>query len=97
MALGDVVTAISSVTATTGVLDIRPSAGQEWVIHNIYWSQGTVELYKTDGTNSIKFDSDTSSGGRIGTVFHVTNSLWIQVKNLAGTATIIGYDGVQTK
>jgi hypothetical protein len=97
MALGDKVTAIQSVVATTGVLDIRPASGIEWTIHNIYYSQGTVEFYKTDGTNNIKFDSDTSNGARLGAVFHVTNSQWIQVKNTAGTATIIGYDGVQTK
>jgi hypothetical protein len=96
MAAGDVVTGITSV-ATTGVIDIKPSLGVEWVIHNIYWNQGSVELYKTDGTNSIKFDTDSSLGGRLGTVFHVTSAQWIQVKNTAATATLIGYDGVQTK
>jgi hypothetical protein len=96
MAAGDVVTGITSV-ATTGVIDIKPTSGVEWVIHNIYWGQGPVELYKTDGTNSIKFDTDTSFGGRMSTVFHVTNSQWIQIKNTAATATLIGYDGVQTK
>lgn len=95
MAAGDVVTGISSVAAG-GTLDIKP-IGAEWVIHNIYYNQGTVEFYKTDGTNLLKFDSDTTQGARLGAVFHVTNAQWIQVKNTAGTSTLIGYDGVQTK
>lgn len=95
-AAGDVVTGISSIAANA-VLDIKPSSGVEWVIHNIYYNQGTVEFYKTDGTNLLKFDSDPSAGARLGAVFHCTNAQWIQVKNTAATATIIGYDGIQTK
>lgn len=97
MALGDVVTGLSSVIATTGTLDIKPASGVEWVIHNIYYNQGTVEFYKTDGTNYLKFDTDTTQGARLGAVFHCTNTQWIHVKNLASTATLIGYDGIQTK
>lgn len=96
MAIGDVVTGLQSV-ANNGVLDIRPPAGQEWVVHNIYYNNGTIEFYKTDDTNLLKFDSDTSQGARLGVVFHVTNAQWIQVKNTAGSTTIIGYDGIQTK
>lgn len=96
MALGDVTNGLNSVAAGTA-LDIRPGAGVEWIIHNIYYNQGTVEFYKTDGTNAIKFDSDSTFGGRLGVVFHCTNAQWIQVKNTAATATLIGYDGMQTK
>jgi hypothetical protein len=96
MAVGDVVTGLSSVAAS-GTLDIKPASGVEWVIHNIYYNQGTVEFYKTDGTNLLKFDSDSTFGGRLGVVFHCTNSQWIQIKNTAASATLIGYDGVQTK
>lgn len=98
MAVGDVVTGISSVAATTGTLNIQPTAGVEWVIHNIYYGAGTtIEFYKTDGTNAIKFDSDTSAGARLGAVFHVTNTQWIQIKNTSAGAVIVGYDGIQTK
>jgi hypothetical protein len=97
MAVGDVKSGIASV-APNGVLDIQPgSASEEWVIHNIYYNQGSVEFYKTDGTNLLKFDGDSSQGARLGAVFHVTNAQWIQVKNTSGTATLIGYDGIQTK
>lgn len=98
MAVGDVVTGISSVAATTGVLDIRPATGVEWTVHNIYYNAGTtIEFYKTDGTNAIKFDSDTTAGARLGAVFHCTNTQWIQIKNTSGAAVLVGYDGVQTK
>lgn len=95
MALGDVQTAISSV-ANNAVLDIKPSSGVEWVIHNLLYG-GAMELYKTDGTNSIKVDSDTSNGGRIGVYLHCTNTVWYQIKNVSGASAILSYDGVQTK
>lgn len=98
MAVGDKVASIVSVVANTGTLDIRPTAGIEWTVHNIYYNAGTtIEFYKTDGTNAIKFDSDTSAGARLGAVFHCTNTQWIQIKNTSGAAVLVGYDGVQTK
>lgn len=97
MAQGDVVAGLSSLTATTGTLDIRPATNVEWSIHNVYWSQGTIELYKTDGTNYLRFENDGTQGGRLGASFNLTNAQWLHVKNLAGTATLVGYDGKQTK
>lgn len=95
MALGDVQTAISSVS-NNAFLDIKPASGSEWVIHNVLYG-GSMELYKTDGTNSIKVDSDTTSGGMIGRYLHCTNTVWYQIKNVSGAAAILSYDGVQTK
>jgi hypothetical protein len=95
MAVGDVQTAISSV-ANNALLDIKPASGVEWVIHNVLYG-GAMELYKTDGTNSIKVDSDTTLGGRLGLALHCTNLVWYQVKNVSGASTILSYDGVQTK
>jgi hypothetical protein len=100
MALTDVNvrTAISSV-ANNAFLDMRPTGAQsaeEWVIHNVLYN-GAMELYKTDGTNSIKVDSDTTAGGRIGVYLHCTNAVWYQIKNVSGSAVILSYDGVQTK
>jgi hypothetical protein len=96
MAIGDVVHGLSSI-ANSSVLDIRPSEGVELVVHNIYYNQGTIEIYVTNGINTLLFDDDTLKGGRFGAYFHCTNDHWIQVKNTAGTATLIGYDGIQTK
>lgn len=96
MAQGDKVTVVPTNVANNGFLDIRPTSGQEWTIHNLEYS-GAVELYKTDGTNSIKVDSDTTGGGRIGVYLHSTNGVYWQLKNVSGASAFLSYDGVQTK
>jgi len=96
MAVGDVKSGLSSINASA-YLDIQPSSGEEWVIHNIYHEYDVdVELY--DGTNSLVFDTDTGAGVYAKYAFHVTNSIRIRVKNKdTANARKIGYDGVQTK
>lgn len=76
--------------------DIRPPSGVEWVIHNIYYS-AAVEIYRTDGTNEIKIDSDSAAGCRMGTAFHVTNSYYLRLKNVSLGACYFWYDGIVTK
>jgi hypothetical protein len=95
VAVGDVQTAISSI-ANNAVLDIKPASGAEWVVHNVLYG-ASMELYKTDGINSIKVDSDTTAGGRIGVYLHCTNLVWYQLKNVSGANMALSYDGVQTK
>ncbi|MEM1540612.1 MAG: hypothetical protein QXJ07_04435 [Candidatus Bathyarchaeia archaeon] len=95
MAVGDVKSGIVSVAAGD-YLDIRPPAGEEWVIHNIY-HEGDVQLEFYDGTYSLVFESASGAGVYSKYAFHVTNSVRIRVKNLASTAKLIGYDGIQTK
>jgi len=95
MAIGDVVTAHSSVNAAAS-LTIQPGAGAEWVIHNLYYG-AEMELYRTDGVNAVKIDSDSSLGCRLGAVFHLTNSIYLQLKNVSAGAAYFGYDGIVTK
>jgi len=95
MAVGDVFSGLSSITAA-GYLDIQPSAGVEVVIHNIY-HESDVQIEFYDGTNSCVFDTDAGAGVYAKYAFHVTNARRIRVKNTAATAKLIGYDGVQTK
>lgn len=95
MAVGDVVSALSSV-ASNEFLDIRPSPGAEWVIHNIYHADA-VELYFFDGTNSLLFDVDLQLGVWAWYEFHCNNTRRLRVKNIATSAQLIGYDGVETK
>lgn len=95
MALGDVVSGLSSVAASD-FLDIQPGSGVEWVIHNIYHADA-VELYFYDGSNSLLFDVDLQLGVWAWYEFHCTNTRRLRVKNIASSAQLIGYDGVQTK
>jgi len=95
MAVGDVVTGHSSVAASAS-LTIQPGTGIEWVIHNLYYG-AAMELYRTDGANTIKIDSDTSLGCRMGTVFHLTNSIYLTLKNVSAGTAYFGYDGIVTK
>lgn len=95
MAIGDKAQGLSSVAAA-GYLAIQPASGTEWTIHNLYWG-GDVEIYFYDGTNSIKIDSDTANGARLGCVFNCTNSKYIRLKNTSAGAAYYGYDGVITK
>lgn len=95
MAIGDVTISLASV-ADDGYLDIRPSAGVEWVIHNILAEIGaSVELYMSNGTNEIKVDEH--SAGFVDVHFHCTNSIYYRVKNVSGASAYLGYDGVVTK
>jgi hypothetical protein len=95
MAIGDAVNGLSSV-ANNAYLDIQPGTGFEYIIHNLYF-EGAVEMYFSDGTNNIKFDSDTAAGGRLAYVFHSTNSKYLRIKNVSGTTKFIGFDGIQSK
>ena len=95
MAVGDIFNIIPTSVENNATLDIRPSSGQEAVIHNIYYSN-SVEFYITNGTNSIKFDSDSTLGARLCMCFHVTNTIYIQIKNVSGSVIYVSYDGVVT-
>ncbi len=95
MAVGDVVSDLQSIAAGS-YLDIRPGSGAEWVIHNIY-HEDKVQLSFYDGTNDLAFDWDTGPGGWFWYEFHCTNTRRIRVKNDAGAAKLIGYDGIITQ
>lgn len=95
MAAGDVKSGLASV-ASGGFLNIQPPATEEWVIINIFVPSGkSAELYFSDGTNSVLVES--RAGGWVGYSFHVTNALYLRVKNLDTAAQYIGYSGLQTK
>lgn len=95
MAIGDVVNGIALVQPGE-YLNMKPAAGIEWVIHNITFG-GAAEIYYTDGTIEVKFDAEEAWGGRMGFVYHCTNTKYYRVKNASASAIVIGFDGVQTK
>jgi len=90
--------AVSEITSLSqnSTLAIQPSSGVEWCIQNLFWGQD-VELYFSDGTNTIKFDTDTGAGGRLGCVFPVTNAHYIVLKNVNASTANFGYSGVITR
>lgn len=93
MAIGAVKGGLSSIAAGAR-LTIQPSGSEVWTIHNIF-TEDSATLEWTDGTNVLAFDSQTGKGAWTGMFFHVTNSLYIRVKNDAASAKLIGYSGVQ--
>jgi hypothetical protein len=94
--VGDVRSGFASVPAG-GSLDIRPSASEEWVIHNIY-HEFDIDIAVATATDELVFDTDIGAGAYIGFAFHVTNTQWIRVKNKdMANARKIAYDGVVTK
>ena len=96
MAVGDVVSEISNIAAGS-YLTIQPSAGNEWVIHNIY-HEYDIQLEYYDGADEIAFDTDTGAGVYAKFAFHVNNSHYLRIKNTHGSTTYsIGYDGIITK
>ncbi len=95
MAVGDVVSDIQSI-ASGSYLDIRPGAGAEWVIHNVY-HEDAVQISFYDGVNEITFDLDTGAGSWRWEELHCNNTRRYRVKNNAGVAKLIGYDGIVTK
>lgn len=95
MAAGTVYQLGPTSTANGSYLDIQPASGDEVVIHNIYYA-GAVEFEYYDGTNTIKFDSDTTSGARLVCAFHCTNSKRVRVKNVSGGSIYIAADGIYT-
>lgn len=95
MALGDALNTLTEILDNE-YLDIQPSAGVEWIIHNITVpNTSSVELYMSDSVNEILVDSNV--GGWIDFHFHSTNSVFYRIKNTSGVSIFIGYDGIVSK
>ena len=95
MAVGDVFSAKAS-KAQNEYLDIQPAAGQECTIHNIYY-EAECALFWSDGATEFQFNTDATQGGMFGYCFHVTNALYLRIKQLNADAKQVGYDGIVTK
>lgn len=94
MAKGDVVNGLSNL-ANNASLQIKPSAGVDWAIHNLYYGAG-CEVRFTDGTNSILIESP-AAGQSTNRSHRATNTRWFEIKNTSGSSANFGYDGVQTR
>ena len=96
MAVNDIVTVAPTSIANNASLTLQPGTGAEWLIKTLYYG-GAVEIYRTDGTNSIKIDSDGVAGGRFSASFLLTSASYMTIKNVSGVAAYISYDGLVTK
>ena len=95
MAAGDIYQAGPTSVSASGFLALQPSGSSAVVVHNIYYA-GAVEFYYFDGTNSILFDSDGTSGGRLNLTHHCSNTKYVRVKNVSTGAILIAADGIYT-
>jgi len=97
MSSGDIVGAHASV-ADDGYLDVQPSAGIEWIIHNLFVPDsiaGGVEVYSYDGTSAILVGTFTSTQMMVN--FHCSNTFYLRMKNVSGSSADLGYDGIVMK
>lgn len=92
-AVDGIVTAHSSVNAAAS-LSIQASSGEEWLIRNI-WYGAAVEIYRTDGTNTVKIHTDTGAGC-LPVSMGITSGVYLSVKNTSAGAAYFGYDGYRT-
>ena len=95
MVIGDKTTGIVSVVAG-GFMEVRPDAGVEWVIHNVYHAD-SAELHISDGTNSFMFDFQNGQGAWLKYAFQMTNGHFLKIKNTGTDVQFIAFDGVVTK
>lgn len=79
-----------------GFLTIQPAVGVEAVIAKIH-HEGPVELYTSNGTNDLKFDSDTAGGVFNNLGEQITNTFYLKVKNTDTVARLVSYSGFCTK
>jgi hypothetical protein len=95
MAVGDVVIDLQEVAAGAS-LEIQPGVGAEWFISNVFFS-GAVSIYLTDGALECLTSTYRGAGRWACIVLHITNTVYLKIKNISATTKLIGYDGVVTK
>lgn len=95
MAIGDVQATLSSVIGSA-TLQVRPGAGDEWVIHNIH-SSSSIDIVTVNGANRCTFDTLIGPGALTAYFFHVTNTQYIELINKGASTITAGFDGIETK
>jgi hypothetical protein len=98
MAAGDAYIKAPASTNNGSFLDLQPSAGVEVVVHDIYVPTGSAyEVYYSDATNNILYLSMPAGGGALNLQAHCTNSYYVRVKNVSGSAVYMAASGMTTK
>lgn len=91
--IGNMISGESTILAS-GSVNLKPSTSTtEWAIHNIYVPVGALcELYRTDGSNSIKIMNLATS--LLSYNFHCSSTSYLSIKNNGTSSILIGYDGL---
>jgi len=92
MAQGDAVIGGLTSVAAGALLTVQPSSGT-WLFKNVQYG-GAIEIYLTDGTNSILVDSDGAAGEILGKNYLLSNTQYLQIKNVSASAIYVRYDAV---
>ena len=84
--------------ANTAYMTIQPGTGVEAIIKNIFCA-AAAEIHLYDGANDILLDTSALSGQNVwlNLSIDVTNTVYLRVKNVSGSAQIMSAGGVQTK
>lgn len=98
MAAGDAYIKAPASIANGSFMDLQPGSGVEVVIHDIYVPNGTAyEVYYSDGTNNILYLSMPAGGGSLNLQAHCSNTYYVRVKNVSGSAAYMSASGMTTK
>lgn len=95
MAVGDLVGKVQSI-GTASFLEIKPSSGEEWIIHNVY-SEGEATIKAVEGATEVEVDNIGAAGNWLGYWFHISSTHYYKVYNDGTAAVLMGYDGIVSK
>jgi hypothetical protein len=83
--------------ADAAYLELKPAAGQEAVIHNIYFAV-QIEIKTVDGSgNELSFFEDSGKQFLTNVYFHIAEDHYLRVYNTSGGSARLAADGVITK
>ena len=97
MAVGDTVTAWAT-KASNATTNVQPGAAIEWLIHTLQSGAGkSMEVYLTEDGTTFTLVETLTGGSVHGLTWRLTNTFWMQLKNVSGGTAYNGYQGVVTK
>lgn len=94
--VGDIYTDMQYI-ADSSYLEVKPAAGREMVLHNIY-HENTVTLKMVDGSGNLCAFLDEAGKNFLTNMYvHVSNTQYLRIYNISGGSIYIAVDGVVTK
>jgi hypothetical protein len=94
--VGDIYQSFASVL-NGQYLELKPAAGKQVVIHNIY-HPNDITLKMVDGSgNELAFLDDTGKNMVTNMYIHISNTQYLRVYNISGITMYLAADGIYTK